>query len=308
MSKTVSILKTLLRVAIGLIFIVSAVLKLLSLDSFEIYIYSFNIFGFVLSGLVARCVIAADLLLGAFFIAKILYKPTWWLMMAMLLGFTLLMVYVAIFRDDTNCHCMGEIVPLKPAWTIVKNVVLMLLMLLVCKEGDYHFRGKKAVGIILAVVSVLVPFALFPMDGLYNAFSRGEHQVNTEKFDHFMQDSIAQSFDISKGNYILGYLASGCEFCKLSAKKIDQMFHNNNLDSTRLIFFIWGPEKSVKQFREETKTEQYRYSIVNPVEALNIVYGEFPTYVYIHDGQVVKAANLREMEESFTVEFLEGKK
>ena len=308
MSKFVTILKTLLRIVIGLIFIVSAVLKLLSLDSFEIYIYSFNIFGFVLSGLVARCVIAAELLLGAFFIAKILYKPTWWLMMAMLLGFTLLMVYVAIFRDDTNCHCMGEIVPLKPVLTIVKNVVLMLLMLLVRKEEDYQFRGKKAVGIILAAVSVLVPFALFPMDGVYNAFSKSENQVNAEKFDKFMQDSIAQSLEISKGDYILGYLASGCEFCKLSAKKIDQIFMNNQLDTTRLVFFIWGPEEAVNNFREETKIEKYKYSIINPVKALNIVYGNFPTYVYIRDGKVLKVANLREMEESFTVEFMEEKK
>ena len=46
---------------------------------------------------------------------------------------------------------------------------------------------------------------------------------------------------------------------------------------------------------------------INPVEALNIVFGQFPTYVYVHNGQVERVANLRGLEERYTVDFLSQK-
>lgn len=307
MSKTASIIKTIIRILIGLMFIVSAVLKIFSLDTFEIYIYSLDFFGFVFSGFVARCVIAAELLLGSFLIAKILYKPTWWLTMAMMVVFTLFLVYVALFRNDANCHCMGELVELNPAWSIVKNLVLILLLLLIRKEDDWHFRGKVALGISLLVASVAVPFALFPMDSFYQIFSREEQKVDMAKFSQFMQDSTAQALQLDCGDYVIGYLASGCKYCKISATKIHTIFQNNQLDSTRLVFMIWGSEKSVRSFQEETETQSYRYESINPVEALNIVFGQFPTYVYVHNGQVERVANLRGLEERYTVDFLSQK-
>ena len=307
MSKTATIIKTIIRILIGLMFIVSAVLKIFSLDTFEIYIYSLDFFGFVFSGFVARCVIAAELLLGSFLIAKILYKPTWWLTMAMMVVFTLFLVYVALFRNDANCHCMGELVELNPAWSIVKNLVLILLLLLIRKEDDWHFRGKVALGISLLVASVAVPFALFPMDSFYQIFSREEQKVDMAKFSQFMQDSTAQALQLDRGDYVIGYLASGCKYCKISASKIHTIFQNNQLDSTRLVFMIWGSEKSVRSFQEETETQGYRYESINPVVALNIVFGQFPTYVYVHNGQVERVANLRGLEERYTVDFLSQK-
>lgn len=307
MSKTATIIKTIIRILIGLMFIVSAVLKIFSLDTFEIYIYSLDFFGFVFSGFVARCVIAAELLLGSFLIAKILYKPTWWLTMAMMVVFTLFLVYVALFRNDANCHCMGELVELNPAWSIVKNLVLILLLLLIRKEDNWHFRGTVALGISLLVASVAVPFALFPMDSFYQIFSREEQKVDMAKFSQFMQDSTAQALQLDRGDYVIGYLASGCKYCKISAQKIHTIFQNNQLDSTKLVFMIWGSEKSVQSFQEETETQGYRYEFINPVEALNIVFGQFPTYVYVHNGQVERVANLRGLEERYTVDFLSQK-
>ena len=307
MSKASKIIKTVLRILIGLFFIVSAVLKLFSLDNFEIYIYSLDFFGFVMSGFVARCVIAAELLLGSLLIVKILYKPAWWLTMAMMVVFTLFLCYVAFFRNDTSCHCMGELVELNPAWSIVKNLVLMALLLLVRKEDDWFFRGRKAVGISLCVASLAVPFALFPMDALYQIFSKNGQEVNVEKFSQFMQDSTAQALHLDQGDYMVGYLASGCKYCKISAQKVDAIFKNNGLDSTRLVFMIWGSDESVRRFREETGTQAYRYESIHPIDALNIVFGQFPTYVYVRDGQVARVANLRGLEERYTVDFLNKK-
>ena len=81
----------------------------------------------------------AELLLGICLMSKMLYKYAWWLTQLMLLGFTFLLIYIAIFRNDTNCHCLGDFVELNPVASIIKNLVTMALLFLVKNEEDYQF-------------------------------------------------------------------------------------------------------------------------------------------------------------------------
>ena len=298
------VVKFILRILIGAFFITTAILKLLSLDSFEIYIYSFNIFSFNLCAIIARLVIAAELLVGAFLIAKILYKPTWCLTLLMLVGFTFFLVYVAIFRQDSNCHCMGDLVELNPAYSIIKNLITIVLLFFIRKEEDYQFKGKKAVGIVLAVLALGVPFILFPTDATYNLFKKSDNNVNEKSFEQFMQDSVAQSLNIQEGNYVLGYLASGCKYCKLSAKKINTMVENNQLDTNKVVFIIWGGDESIQKFKEETDATHFRYAKISPIEAIQLVSGQFPTYVLVKDGKPVEAMDIRGLNDNKIRSFL----
>ncbi len=298
------VVKFILRILIGAFFITTAILKLLSLDSFEIYIYSFNIFSFNLCAIIARLVIAAELLVGAFLIAKILYKPTWWLTLLMLVGFTFFLVYVAIFRQDSNCHCMGDLVELNPAYSIIKNLITIVLLFFIRKEEDYQFKGKKVVGIVLAVLALGVPFILFPTDATYNLFKKSDNNVNEKSFEQFMQDSVAQSLNIQEGNYVLGYLASGCKYCKLSAKKINTMVENNQLDTNKVVFIIWGGDESIQKFKEETDATHFRYAKISPIEAIQLVSGQFPTYVLVKDGKPVEAMDIRGLNDNKIRSFL----
>ena len=249
-------------------------------------------------------VIAAELLVGAFLIAKILYKPTWWLTLLMLIGFSFFLVYVALFRQDSNCHCMGDIVELNPVYSIVKNLITIILLLFIRKEEDYQFKGKKVVGIVLAVLALGVPFILFPTDAAYNLFKKTDNTVNEKSFEQFMQDSVAQSLNIQKGNYVLGYLASGCKYCKLSAKKINTMMENNQLDTNRVVFIIWGGDESIQKFKEETEATHFRYAKISPIEAIQLVSGQFPTYVLIKDGKPVEALDIRGLNDKKIRSFL----
>ena len=117
-----------LRIGIGGMFVIAAILKLMSIDEFEIYIYSFNVLSFLLTSFVSRIIIAGEFILGLFLILKINYKFTWNATMIVLILFTLFLIYVAIFRNDTNCHCFGELVELSPVESIIKNVIAMILL------------------------------------------------------------------------------------------------------------------------------------------------------------------------------------
>ena len=299
-----TVLRTILRILLGLFFITTAVLKLMSLDSFEIYIYSFGLFGFNACAIVARLVIAAEMLIGIFLIAKILYKPTWWLAMLMLAGFTLFLVYVAIFRNDTNCHCMGDILEINPVMSIVKNVVTMLLMLLVRKEDDYRFKGKVAVGVLAVLASVVVPFVLFPTDAAYNLFLKQDNAVNEKDFDLLMQDSTIQSLHLDEGHYVFGVISAECKYCKLSARKIDAIVTNNQLDTNKVLFLIWGSDSAVRAFREETQATRFRYVPIGPLQAIRLVDGQFPTYIFVQDGKPADAVDIRGLGDEKIRDFL----
>ena len=66
--------KSALKVLLGLVFIVSAVLKLFDMDKFEIYIYSYHFFSLNFSFLVARAAIIVELVLGIGLIFNCLHK------------------------------------------------------------------------------------------------------------------------------------------------------------------------------------------------------------------------------------------
>lgn len=302
--KVISIAKLILRTLIGIFFIVTAVLKLMSLAQFEIYIYSFNIFNYTWSALVARAVIASEFVLGTFLIAKFYYRQTWWVTMAMLLGYSFLLLYAAIFRHDSNCHCMGELVQLTPGFSILKNLAVMLLLLLVRKENDYRYRGRMAVGSVLFLASLLVPFAFFPTDAVYQVLSKDNGSVNEEYFSAFMQDSVAQSLDLSKGNYVLGYVSAGCKYCKLGVSKVRSIVQRRQLDTAHVVFLIWGKDERIQEFKQETETPDYRYAKIGPIESIQITNGAFPTFVFVQNGKIVKIADLKGVDENFIVDFI----
>lgn len=287
-----------IRIGIGLFFIVSAVLKLLSLDNFELYIYSFKIVNFVWSGLLARAIIACEILVGILLIIKVRYKEAWWLTMLMLIGFSLLLVYVMLFRNDSNCHCMGDLVEIKPWISLVKNLIAIALLLSVRKEDDYQFRGRTLALAGAFVAALVPPFALFPMDGVYNLFAKsGDLDYSETDFNALMADSTMQDVNLEEGCYVVGVISSGCEFCRISCLKMSEMVENNGLDTSRILYFVWGDSAAVKPFQEETKTESFRFVRVSPLAAIRVVNGQFPTYLFIRDGVVEATADLRQLTE-----------
>ena len=302
--KVKDIILLIIRLLIGVFFITTAIMKLLTIDEVEAYIYSFNIFNYLLSTVAARLIIMAELLLGICLMSKMLYKYTWWLTMLMMIGFTFFLIYVAIFRDDTNCHCFGDIVQVDPLHSILKNVVTIVFLLFVRKEDDYQFKGKKWALVGAFAVSFIVPFGVFPMDAIYNKFVSPVDEINTEAFAKIQKDSTLANLDIQHGNYVLAVYASGCKYCKMSAKRMSLMMSQHDIDSTKFQILFWGDSTGIQSFREETKCEKFPWYVISPYDAIEMVYGKFPTFILTQDAQVVKGLDYRGLDEDVLLEHL----
>jgi uncharacterized membrane protein YphA (DoxX/SURF4 family) len=63
-----------LRILIGLVFITSAIFKLIGIDAFEVYMFSLQLFNLPVASVIARLIISVEFIIGVFFITNIQFK------------------------------------------------------------------------------------------------------------------------------------------------------------------------------------------------------------------------------------------
>lgn len=314
------------RLLLGLMLVTAAVLKLLSIDNFEIYIYSFNIFSFTLTTVFSRLLIAAEILLGLGLIFKVHYKEVWWLTMLMMAGFTLFLVYVIAFRNDDNCNCFGDLIKLNPSESIYKNVVSILLLLVIRKEKDagYRQKFKKWLTGISIAVAVILPFIVFPMDSVYNKIVSKDNNINTMAFENSLHDSInivkldfirendtliiqrdsLARLDISDDKYIISYVSAGCRFCKMGSEKLMMILERNEISEGHLKFLVWGYDEDIVEFVKETGTEDCEFWFISPMTSLDITFGRFPVFAWTDSGALTNSSDFRGLSENEIISFL----
>ena len=309
--------KVLSSKVVGGVFIIAAILKLISIDEFEIYIYSFNIFSFLLTTFVSRIIIIGEFILGLFLILKINYRFVWKTSLIILMLFTLFLTYAAIFRQDSNCHCFGELIELNPLESIVKNLILILLLLLSQRSAvsgqQSAVNGQwSAVKVLVVLLTCsLVVFIISPPDSIYKMIYSTEKEVSSidlhESFDEvvkidFKEDEIAfdsiSAFDV-KEKQLIAVVSSGCKYCKLGLKKLSLMMKNGDISPDDVDIFIWGSPDGIIDFRSETMTEDVDYWHIMPNDAIRITYGRFPIFIMMENKNIIKIGDFRDLDDAF---------
>ena len=292
-NKVSSFIKTIIRLLLGAFFIGTAVLKLLSIDNFEVYIYSFGLCSYTWTTFFSRLLIFIELLIGISLILKIYFKQIWWFTILMMAGFTLFLVYAAIFRDDSNCHCFGDLIELNPTQSIVKNIITLAFLFLIKNEKSHDYKPvlKKWLIALTIVVTLVVSFVLLPMDVIYNKIYSEKENVNTVAFYESMSDSTF--VDLQHGRYLINYALAGCKYCRIGAEKLTMMVDRHGIPHDRVKFIIGGSDEAISRFIELTGTSDYEYWKIPAPKFMAITYGKFPLYVFIEDGNVIKAGDFR---------------
>ena len=310
----VNILKEILRYGIGGMFIIAAILKLISIDDFEIYVYSFDILNFLLTTLFSRLLIAGELVIGLLLIFKMCYKFAWRATLSVQVLFTLFLVYVLLFRNDDNCHCFGELVELSPLESIVKNVVVIggLFLIRSQRRKDAETQSKLIdFRKVLLAAAVIIPFVVTPMDSVYKMIYSSEKEISSVDFYETLDKVVKMDFvenDIvfdsvsaceAKGDKIVAIVSSGCKYCRLGVKKLSLIMKNNGISPDNVNIFIWGSREGILNFREETMTEGCYYWHIMPHEAIDITLGRFPTFIILKEKEIVNISDFRDIDESF---------
>ena len=151
---------TVLKMLLGMLFLFSAAAKLVAVENFEIYIYSFHLLSLGLSFVLARIVIAGELLLGAWLLSNKFHRLACLTNFVVLILFSLFLGYVMLIGRTDDCHCFGSVAAFTPAQSLLKNAVLLLLLLFVWRYADSGWRPRWWLAVLMAMLPMALLVAL----------------------------------------------------------------------------------------------------------------------------------------------------
>ena len=295
--------KSALKVLLGLVFIVSAVLKVFDMDRFEIYVYSYHFFNLNFSFFVARAAIILELVLGIGLLSQTMHKLYWWCSVAMLGGYSLLLIYALTLWRTDSCHCFGDYLQLDPKQSLIKNGVLLVLFLLIYKMESWRTPFRWLILIIAIMASSIGVFVASPPDNL--AKTDPAHNLQIELFEEMLDEAPLDSLHLDEGKQIVCFFSAGCEYCQTAARKLSLMQQFHGFPRERVTYLFMGGEAEVSRFYELSESERYREVIYPDSRMLKAVSGNLPTIVLMDNGEVVKECGLRDMQEDEIKAFFE---
>jgi len=138
------ILVTISRILVGVLFIISGLIKLNDPVGFSFKLKDYfapevlNLEFFVPFALaIAIFIVIFEVMLGIALLLGYAKRFTIWSSLAMIVFFTFLTFYSAYFNKVTDCGCFGDAIKLTPWESFFKDVVLLILLLIIYYGRQY---------------------------------------------------------------------------------------------------------------------------------------------------------------------------
>lgn len=274
-----------LRFLLSAFFIVSAVAKLAPLELFELRLISDGFAGWSTARYVSVTIITIELLAGLSF-----WSP--WsrrrLVYPFILAFLTVMTGVLIRQlitvgNDSDCGCFGDWFSMSPGWSLVKNSILMLLVIVLYRKDADMVNDKRY--LIASLLFVLATFGLIQLiypsangngngivglNGAPASFAK-EYEFNTGKVD------------LGKGEKIVAFLSAGCVHCKEMAMKLKILDERQEIPE--IYFMIWGDEETIDEFFKTTQA-RYPYKSFSMQEFFAFREKGFPRIYRLNNGVI----------------------
>ena len=165
-----SIITTFCRIFVGVLFIISGLVKLNDPIGFAFKLEEY--FGETVLNLpflmpfaltIAVVTVIIEVILGVMLLLGYKRKLTVWLLLLMIVFFTFLTFYSAYFNKVTDCGCFGDAVPLTPWQSFSKDIVLLVLILVLFINIKFiqPIFSEKTRAIIVGIALILCVFMGF---------------------------------------------------------------------------------------------------------------------------------------------------
>ena len=290
-------IRIMLPTLIGILFIVSAILKLYPIEMLELDLGRHLALPEWIAMIFARLLIGFEIALGILMIIpqrsnRILY----WAMVTTLLFSAYLVYLVICFPSVENCGCMGMMVKMTPVESLLKNAGILLLLIMQAflkhKESfQVHFVTKKFQMCIIGI-AFLIPFFLSPVD-------LEKQELRQKLTGNVNSEVLSVLKDNNQEQVMLMYLSPHCVFCKMLAQKWT-WFHRRNHWNIPVYAIFMGENigADIQLFLHQTGLQMESYQEMNPVEFVQKTHGSLPSVYLVRKGVVVQKDNFISMNES----------
>jgi len=299
-------ISTILRIFIGLVFITSAILKFISVEAFDLYVYEHNLFSVDVTETLTRLLIAAEAVLGIMLIFNIYACQVYYIVLFFLTGFTVyLLLLPVLFNVNTeNCYCFGGEFVLTRKQSIIKNVILLVCLLFVSPRFYTRHRWESLMTIILSITLFITIFVVNAPGYLYTVFHSEKIKIDISMYDTALQNSGKEK-EFTDGKQIICMYSVFCEFCKRSATKLHLMLKNNRLSekSVKAIFWSNALESPIHDFFINQNLPIPEFTTFRVDTFLAITNGLMPVFLFVDNGTVVRKASYITLSEREVINF-----
>lgn len=287
----------LLSLITGGVFIFSAWSKTNPVQYFEYIISSQLHFSQNIAAILARFFIGLEAALGLLLSISVLGHRRWVLKacLALLVLFSLHLIYLLLSQgNDINCGCMGNIAPMSPALSLLKNAGLIAAILVLIRW--HHTEDSSVLNIAtipMAAIIIAVPFVLFPVK---QPLVLPLTQLYTTK------ESEHPQVELRKGKHILCFMSLSCKHCRHAAGIIAKMKKNN--PSLPFYFALAGGADSTRQerfndFLRETQVKDIPYHFMGQKDFVDMIRAAgsegVPVLLWMQDTTVVRKVGGNEL-------------
>lgn len=234
-----------LRVFIAAVFVLSAVSKLMpaAIDQFELYVFSFGFFSLDCSYILARLCIGAELVLAMLILVGWYPRLTRLLTVGMLLLFSLFLCYAALVGRDDSCQCFGQLSPMPPMLSLLKNAVLIVLALLYFRAVSPKDGGRKGlrlgVTLLMGVLLMATPFAVSVPDNW--GFGPEHYRIDAETLGQATAEGRPLNImGVGEGHKLVAFVTPRCPYCQLARQRLDAIAERNHIDKGQLVYVEAG--------------------------------------------------------------------
>ena len=280
----------------------SSIAKLSSLESFELYIFSFGFATFDICSLVARAVVIMEFLLGSVLVFNLLHRFTKWITAAFLAIFSIFRLWRMMAGDTESCHCMGDIVDMNPTQSLIKNAFLAIMLAFSWNTDSRVFNRQNLIAFLIAAVTAVTVFLICPPDFYYR---------NTSESNDLSQEAfrpVADSLDLSKGRRIICFYSATCEHCRHCASKMAGIIrrHDIPLDSVSVLFMqthVAQDSVVTAFYSEHGDGLVLPYHDLHPFDFIPLTNGSMPLVTLFKDGNLVKEYDYLSLDEKELASF-----
>lgn len=303
-NKVISII---IRILIGCVFLTSAILKYMSIEVFDLYIYEHNLFNLAITSTLTRLLIAAEFSLGIFLITNTFIRFTYISTYVFLIAFTIyLILQPCLFNVSLeNCYCFGDKIILNHWQSILKNIVLMILLWFT----NVKFYNRKKYELPLFIVVGFVSVASFMLinapDYLYSKMFHSEVRIDQEVYKNALQNTDKFA-SFTTGKQLICMYSHKCKYCKNSAIKIDKIRKRNHLSSENIKCIFWEKADStgVNDFFVNNNIHKLEYTKFPVQDFLKTTKGQMPVILFSENGKIVKSITYVGISEKDLIDFL----
>jgi hypothetical protein len=284
------IIQYLVFVAIGVLFMVSGILKLYPIEMLELDLGYHTGMPEWLSMIAARLLIGFELVLGFLLMIRFQERRTLKWAGAVLVFFSFYLIYLMIqFPGQDNCGCMGMIAPMSPLQSLLKNLGMLglIVFLLVIKSFEtplFLLRLQKGM-IVFVVVGFTLPFVLNTID-----WSKDDMRQSFQP--SIQQNVLTGLMQKEKRTCVLAYLSPHCIYCKMLARKWEWFKSRNQWETPmHVVFMGQNIESDIQEFLYQTGLSVSSYTTMNDVEFIQKTHGSLPSIYVVQNEFVVQKDN-----------------